>query len=755
LTVYKASAVVFVAMCLALVGPVASAADSAADMLAVVPDEAVVVAGVGSLADFEADLGAFAGVVMPEVAPMVIKGYKDIYTLETGIEDGINTSLPMVLFLVLPSTDPDDEVGMEAEPALIGAIALSDESAWRAAMADLIGKDEEGREYVRGDFGPESYFAVRNGVLVVAKSGESFDRWTATSRAPLSAERAQSLAAMFAAAKGLVVDVSVARLHELYLDVFDKMIAEMRNNSPFGPDAPQMAAITSYIRFIDGLYGELLGARIEAVLGADGLRLSCTESVAENGDLHKMFAMQQPADLSVLKTLPAGDIGSGVFNVDPGPMLVEIKTLLGDMMSAMGEVVAEESGAEAGDTTAIADEIDNALDDMMKYELFKNVALSYKSFGGEKGVEFAASYSATDPEGALDAMMNISKSICQNPMMMQINSASGLGEPEFGTETISGVEVQTYRQSLISAEMNPMQTAFMNAMYGGELVGRCAVKDSRLYAVLANGPELMQSVLTESVTPIDETKMLASLKDVGEGASVVGFVSLPDMIVQVFSMIMMQKMSPAGGGGGFSLTAPTTTRFATGAVFFKDNTVTMELVLPAEQINAAKLLGTQAFMMAQMAAQVGPSGQMGPSGPQWSAPQEVSGTDRLDEIGFAIAMYQVDNDEKLPATLQVLLDKEYMSDAMLVADPTGAGEFDAARIDETGFFTYVPLKDASGLSNPGEVPIAWEKVSGRETPGGVRVLMAGLNTELISVERLQKLVEANKSLYEKTPELPK
>ena len=583
-----------------------------AEVMQLVPEDAVVVISTPGINELDNAVVLFADTVSPGSSAGILEMLGELYTFETGKSDGLDMDASAALFLML-SDKPAAEQGeaAAAEDGVEGfagesvaeeemsplegldfnwvvVLPLADEAAWRAAMGESIVKAEGTKfETIEGPFGPESSFVIRDGHIVAAEGEAQLDRYSELAAEPLSGGRARKLADALDRAPlcmQVSLDALLRRGPEL-LDFIDSAAAELGEDA-----APQKQLLMLYAKIALDVANDVDTLLVEVDPSASALRLSLNVDALEGSLFGDIFAAQAPADLSVLEEIPQGSFAFGTMRLDAEPLVDYMMELNAKLVDAVA------GDAEPGEEQALLDQYDSILKDSLRYGLLESPSFALRQAPGSAGLEVLATYGTNAPSEALEMLPQAMQSIYANPVGMKVGAVSGLAPqaPEISEETIAGQPVTVIQQRLGGEDVDPDALKAVELLYGNPMITRLAASDGRLLLTLGGDGQLMQAMLEGSQARVSADLIARSLSSLSAEPSCVVLASVPDLMMFGMGVAMAVQgnalqMPP--------LQRPPASRLVAGAASFDGPTARLELNIPVEQINAAKVAAMQAMMM--------------------------------------------------------------------------------------------------------------------------------------------------------------
>lgn len=593
---------------------VAGAGAEGAESLKLVPDDAIVVISVPGITEFADSVSLFADAVAPGSSANISEGLAKFYTFNTGVRDGLDGQAPAAAFLLLGETAPSEstdpviaeEGSLEGEgepgpqehpgplegvkPFFVIVLPLADEATWRSAMGERILKDEgDAYEQIAGAFGPDAYFTIRDGHVVAAENAEALDEWSELLAEGLSGGRAGRIESALQRAP-LCVEVSLATLLRTKPEILDVLSARAIDvgmaNAHAGPHKQMLFVYTKMLRDVADDIETIL---IEVNPSTSGISLAMNLDAVEGSLFANIFAAQRASDLSALEEIPERSFLFGTMGLDAEPLLDYFMDLNKEILQAVaGDASPEDMESALASYNAI-------MEDSRRLGLFQNASFAAMKADGA-GLEILATYKTDDPAEAVEMLSSGMQSVYSNPVGLKMGALSGLAPqpPEMSEETIATRQVKVIKQALGGEDADPQILKAVEVIYGNPMTTRIAAGDDRMILTIGGDGTLMREILEGPQARISTDVIARSLASLSAEASCVVLASVPDLMMFGMSIGMamggdMPEMPP--------LELPGASKLLAAAASFDGATARLELNVPIEQINAAKMAFMQAMMM--------------------------------------------------------------------------------------------------------------------------------------------------------------
>jgi hypothetical protein len=733
----------------------AAAAKTGEAALSLVPSDAIVVMGLGSLSVGVSAAEEFVDAIQPGAAKSIAGGVGralDAY----GEGAGIDSSSPLVTALVPRG---------QGKPGEVTLLPLSDYKAWRDSWKERINTDEasgaeyfekwEGRRVYFRPLANDSYLAVADDAAVLATAGRP--------EAALSADRVSGIVAGLAAAP-LAVNVSVASLAKAYPDLPDKIgeaISQMPGMGQALPAAPGAAVDSTGqgavggskppLNFIADAYGraarELLAGLDEIYFtvapDAEALTVNARATAVKGSHVEQVFSQQGRVDLSDLSLLPDKPMMLFVAGMRGDALWADIKDLYDRMIDAYAESPEKAASAHAL--------LGKTFDEMKEYGLMNNMTVSIAGDAGDTAMRADLIYQTGEPGKAIDAVAELISNGDVVAAISRAGSVSGMSIERMAVsdETIGNTSVKVITESL--KYQDGVQQRMFSSMFGPSIVTRLAAKDRLLLCAMGQDSATMKDLLeAERGAPgrIDAAKVAASTEGLGSGLSGLALVSAGDYISWALRLAM-----PEAPGASAAKSVPETKRFIAAGWSFTDGSLFATLRVPTEQIRVANSVARQMIQ--------GTDQERSRTEEEAEARPEAARTADLKRIGLAVGMYQYSNNGAMPEDLAQLVDAGMLEKEVLQPEQPEKPEVESTLSEEEEeaaegmggtLYYYARLKDPSAAMDPAVVPIAWDTVA--DSNDQVAVLWLDLHTSIMSPDELTEAVDKQQDLYEETPLVP-
>lgn len=606
----------------------ADAGARGAEVLKLVPDDAVMVISVPGTGQLAESVSFFADAVAPGSSDNLSEQVAKFYTFNTGVRDGLDGEAPAAIILLLRETaapegaddgavrapsvpviaeDGSMEIVVEpvpqeqpepmegVEPIFIIILPLADEATWRAAMGERILRDEgDAYEQIAGAFGPDAYFTIRDGHVVAAENAEALDEWSGLLAVGLSSGRAGKIESALGRA-ALCVELSLEtllRLQPEILDLFDAAVSDMvdaadDDESIGGPSRREMVLI--YATMLRGVAADVKTLLVEVNPSTSGISLAMNLDAVEGSLFGEIFAAQRAIDLSALEEVPERSFLFGAMGLGYEPLEDYFTAFYKKLLLSMAPDATPE------DIESAMASYNTIMEGSQRLGLLENVSFAAMK-GEDAGLEILATYKTDSPAEAVEMISSGMQSVYGNPVGLKMGAFSGLAPqpPEMSEETIATRQVTVIKQFLGGEETDPFIVKVVEAVYGNPMTTRMAAGDGRLLLTLGGSGALMQEMLEGAQAHMSADVVARSLSSLSAEASCVMLASVPDL------MMFGMSIGMAAEGNAVEmppLQLPPASQLLAGAASFDGPTARLELNVPVEQINAAKMVFMQAMMM--------------------------------------------------------------------------------------------------------------------------------------------------------------